>query len=93
MGDTVEGRILNVREDGKLDLSIRRPAYLQIQVDADKIMKKLELNNGSIPFTDKAAPEVIRQEFGMSKNEFKRAIGHLLKEEAIEMTAQEIYKK
>ncbi len=93
VGDTVEGRILNVREDGKLDLSIRRPAYLQIQVDADKIMKKLELNNGSIPFTDKAAPEVIRQEFGMSKNEFKRAIGHLLKEEAIEMTAQEIYKK
>lgn len=93
IGDDVEGRILNVREDGKLDLSIRRPAYLQIQVDAEKIMKRLETNGGTIPFTDKAAPEIIRQEFGMSKNEFKRVVGHLLKKEEIEITQQAIVRK
>lgn len=92
-GDEVEGRILNVREDGKMDLSLRRPAYLQMDVDRDIILKKMEELHGVIPFTDKASPERIKQEFGMSKNEFKRAIGRLLKEGTIEITEREIRKK
>lgn len=93
VGDEVEGRILNVREDGKLDLSVRRPAYLQMDVDRDIILQKMEALNGVLPFTDKASPELIKQEFGMSKNEFKRAIGRLLKEGQIEITEQVIRKK
>ncbi|MBP3507865.1 MAG: S1 RNA-binding domain-containing protein [Lachnospiraceae bacterium] len=93
VGDVVEGRVLNVREDGKMDLSIRRPAYLQMDVDSDVIMKRLEACNGTLPFTDKASPELIKQEFGMSKNEFKRAVGRLLKEGKIEITAETIQKK
>lgn len=93
VGDAVEGRILNVREDGKMDLSIRRPAYLQMDVDGDVILQKMEALNGVLPFTDKASPEVIRKEFGMSKNEFKRAIGRLLKEGQIEITEYDIRKK
>lgn len=93
VGDVVEGRILNVREDGKMDLSIRRPAYLQMDVDSDVILKRLEACNGTLPFTDKASPELIKQEFGMSKNEFKRAVGRLLKEGKIEITAETIQKK
>lgn len=92
-GDKVEGRILNVREDGKMDLSVRRPAHLQMDVDCDIIMQRLEELNGVLPFTDKAAPERIKQEFRMSKNEFKRAIGRLLKEGKVEITGQEIRKK
>ncbi|MCM1495592.1 MAG: S1-like domain-containing RNA-binding protein [Bacteroides sp.] len=92
-GDKVEGRILNVREDGKMDLSVRRPAHLQMDVDCDIIMQRLEELNGVLPFTDKAAPERIKQEFGMSKNEFKRAVGRLLKEGKAEITGQEIRKK
>lgn len=93
VGETVEGRILNVREDGKLDLSIRRPAYLQMDVDSETIYKRMEELGGKLPFTDKASPERIRQEFGMSKSEFKRAVGRLLKEGRIEITDCEICKK
>lgn len=93
VGEAVEGRVLNVREDGKLDLSIRRPAYLQMDVDSEAIYKRMEELGGKLPFTDKASPERIRQEFGMSKNEFKRAVGHLLKEGKIVITDSEICKK
>lgn len=93
VGDVVDGRILNVREDGKMDLSIRRLAYLQMDEDSQEILKRLEELNGELPFTDKASPERIRQEFGMSKNEFKRAVGRLLKEGKIEITEQTIRKK
>lgn len=93
VGDKVEGRVLNVREDGKMDLSVRRPAHLQMDVDRDIILQRLEELNGVLPFTDKASPERIRQEFSMSKNEFKRAIGRLLKEGQVEITEQEIRKK
>lgn len=93
VGDKVEGRVLNVREDGKMDLSVRRPAHLQMDVDRDIILQRMEELNGVLPFTDKASPERIRQEFSMSKNEFKRAIGRLLKEGQIEITEQEIRRK
>lgn len=79
VGDIVTARVSAVKEDGKLDLSVREKAYLQIGKDAEKIMKLIEGYGGKLPFTDKADPEHIRQETGMSKNEFKRAVGNLLK--------------
>ena len=72
-------RVSEVKEDGKLDLSVREKAYLQIGRDAEKLVKIIESFDGVLPFTDKANPEVIRRETGMSKNEFKRAVGNLLK--------------
>ena len=83
-------RVVKVLEDGKLTLSIREKAYLQIQKDAEKIEKLLDSYEGSLPFNDKAAPEVITHETGMSKNEFKRAVGHLLKEGRIQITEKNI---
>ncbi|MBR3524762.1 MAG: hypothetical protein IKO11_02850 [Lachnospiraceae bacterium] len=82
-GDTVHARVARVREDGTLDLSIRQPAHLQMQDDMKKILVLLEEYGGVLPFTEKADPEVIRRETGMSKNEFKRAVGHLYKERKI----------
>ncbi len=79
VGDTVNARVTAVREDGKLDLSIREKAYLQIEEDAEKVLQVIDSFDGALPFNDKAAPEVIRREMQMSKNEFKRAVGHLLK--------------
>ena len=79
IGDQVTARVVKVLEDGKLTLSVREKAYLQIQKDAEKIERLLDSYEGSLPFNDKAAPEVIAHETGMSKNEFKRAVGHLLK--------------
>ena len=90
IGELVNARVVKVLEDGKLTLSIREKAYLQIQKDAEKIEKLLDSYEGSLPFNDKAAPEVITHETGMSKNEFKRAVGHLLKEGKIQITERSI---
>ena len=84
-GTDIEARVLRVREDGKLDLSVREKAYLQMDADAEKILKLLDSYEGALPFSDKAAPEVIRHETGMSKNEFKRAVGRLLKQGKVEI--------
>ena len=92
IGDTVSARVLKVKEDGKLDLSVRDKAYLQIATDAEEIMKLIERFGGALPFNDKASPEVIKRETGMSKNEFKRAVGNLLKNNRIKITEKGIMK-
>ena len=90
VGEQITARVMDVKEDGKLDLSIREKSYLQMNTDAQVVLERLERENGRLPFTDKAAPEVIREEMNMSKNEFKRAIGNLLKAGKIEITENEI---
>lgn len=93
IGDRVSARVTAVKEDGKLDLSLRAKAYLQIEKDAEKVLSVIDSFDGALPFTDKASPEVIRREMQMSKNEFKRAVGHLLKEGRIEITERAIRAK
>ena len=90
LGQMVTARVVAVLEDGRLTLSIREKAYLQIEKDAEKILKLLDEYEGSLPFTDKSAPEVIAHETGMSKNEFKRAVGHLLKEKKVQIGEKSI---
>ena len=90
VGDRVKARVVKVKEDGKLDLSVREKAFLQMDADADLIMKRMEEYGGSLPFTDKADPELIKKEFDLSKNAFKRAIGRLLKEGKIEIGEKSI---
>ncbi len=93
IGDSVNARITSVKEDGRLNLSLREKAYLQMDTDADKLMEMIEKAGGSLPFTDKASPELIREKTNMSKNEFKRAVGRLLKNGKIEITEKSINKK
>ena len=83
IGDVITARVTGVKDDGRLDLSIREKAYLQIGADAEKILRIIDSYDGVLPFSDKASPEVIKREMQMSKNEFKRAVGHLLKENKI----------
>lgn len=83
VGSIVTARVTEVKGDGRLNLSIREKAYLQIAQDADKILRLIDSYDGVLPFTDKASPETIKRETQMSKNEFKRAVGHLLKEKKI----------
>ena len=90
VGDVVSARVSAVKEDGKLDLSLREKAYLQIGKDADKLVALMEQHGGALPFTDKADPEMIRAETGMSKNEFKRAVGNLLKNQKIVIHSDKI---
>ena len=86
----MNARVTAVKEDGKLDLSIREKAYLQIAADAEKVLQVIDSFDGALPFNDKASPEVIRREMQMSKNEFKRAVGKLLKAGKITITEKAI---
>lgn len=90
VGDLVTARVTAVKEDGKLDLSIREKAYLQIETDAIRVLEIIDSFDGALPFSDKASPEVIKRETQMSKNEFKRAVGHLLKEGKIIISEKSI---
>ena len=89
-GDVVQARVTGIKPDGKIDLSIREKGFLQIEEDARTILQMLKDRDGVIPFTDKASPELIREEVHMSKNEFKRAVGHLLKENKISIEEDRI---
>lgn len=81
--EQISARVTGVKEDGKLDLGIRQKAHLQMSEDADKVLSLLREKKGFLPLHDKSSPEQIRETIGMSKNEFKRAIGHLYKEHLI----------
>lgn len=93
VGDKVSARVTAIKADGKLNLSIREKAYLQMDVDAKRVLDLIDSYDGVLPFTDKANPEVIRREIQMSKNEFKRAVGRLLKEGKVEITEKAIRRK
>ena len=90
IGEVVEARVTNVKEDGKLDLSVRGKAYQQIDDDAALVMRVIEEYAGALPFGEKVSPEVIMREFGLSKAAFKRAVGRLLKEGKIEVLENRI---
>lgn len=90
VGDTVTGRIKKIREDGKADLMLREPAYIQMNEDSEMVYDVIKSYKGVLPFTDKADKELIKKEFGLSKNAFKRAVGKLLKDGKIEITESTI---
>ena len=92
IGDVIEAKVTGVKPDGKLDITMREKAYLQMDADSEKVMGIIEEYAGVLPFTDKASPEVIKRETGLSKNAFKRAVGRLYKERRIEITEQAIRK-
>lgn len=90
VGQTVTARVTAVKADGKLDLSVKEKIPMQMDKDAEMIYKRIEKLGGKLPFTDKADAELIKTEFNMSKNAFKRAVGRLLKEGKIQITSESI---
>ena len=83
VGDVIEAKVLGIKPDGKLDLTMREKAYIQMDADAVKLMELIDSYAGVLPFTEKASPEVIKRETGLSKAAFKRAVGRLYKERKI----------
>lgn len=85
LGEVVKGRVIGVRPDGVLNLSLKPRAHEAISNDAAMVLTFLErAPENKIPFTDKSAPEEILQTFGISKGQFKRALGTLMKQRLIE---------
>lgn len=92
LGDVITAEVMGIKEDGKLDISMRKKAYLQMDDDAGKLLDIIESYAGVLPFTEKASPEIIFRETGLSKAAFKRAVGHLYKERKITINNGKIRK-
>ncbi|AOT69695.1 S1 RNA-binding domain-containing protein [Geosporobacter ferrireducens] len=92
-GDQVNVRIKEIREDGKLDLSLRKAAYKQMEGDSEKVYEALLKKGGFLPLHDKSEPGQIKYHLNMSKAAFKRAVGKLLKENKIVITETGIQQK
>lgn len=86
IGDIIDAKVTDIKEDGKIDLTLREKAYIQMDSDSEKILELLDSYAGVLPFSEKASPEVIKRETGLSKNAFKRAIGHLYKERKVDLS-------
>jgi len=80
VGETIQARVTKVQPDGRLVLTIREKSYLQLDKDCETIYDALCKAGGFLPYHDKTSPELIKAKFGLSKNAFKRAIGHLQKQ-------------
>lgn len=92
IGDQVTARVVKVREDGKLELTLSESVSVQMDQDGEKILNLLESYDGVLPFTEKASPEVIERELGISKAAFKRAVGRLLKLKKISIQDGKIHR-
>ncbi len=93
IGEVIEAKVVEVKPDGKLTLTMRDKAYIQMEEDAERVLEILDEYAGVLPFTDKASPEIIMRETKLSKNAFKRAVGRLYREQKIEITEQCIRRK
>ena len=89
-GDVLTATVVNVRPDGKLDLSLQRIGKGRFRDFADQLRHQLQEAGGTLPFTDHSTPEEIQQNFGVSKKTFKRAVGTLYKNREIVITNQAI---
>lgn len=84
LGQTVTVRVVNVARDGSLNGSMRPRAHEAITDDAQMILAVLEkAPNGFLGLHDKSDPEEIQTQLGISKAQFKRAVGNLLKNNQI----------
>ena len=86
VGEEIECRVTFVREDGRLNASLRPQKENARLYDADMILAELNKRDGAMPYSDKTSSEVIKEKFNLSKAAFKRALGHLLKKGEIEFT-------
>jgi hypothetical protein len=90
-GDSVKGFVKVVREDGKIDITLQKQGYENInEPNEKKILELLNQNEGNLPFSDKSSPEEIQAQFEMSKKAFKRAIGSLYRQKLIVIEPEEI---
>jgi len=82
-GQKLKGYINKVRDDEKIDLLLEKPGYEKIDAISEKILNELENNRGFLAVSDKTSPDIIQAMFGISKKNFKKAIGGLYKKKRI----------
>ena len=91
IGDKIKGFVKCVREDDKIDLSLQKQGYENVEPNANMILKSLKKNDGFLPLNDKSSPEEIKKTLEISKKVFKKAIGSLYKDRVIRIETDGIY--
>lgn len=91
LGKTITGFVKKIREDQKIDLALVEQSYNRIEGSKSDVYQQLQAANGFLPFNDKSDPAAIYRTFGMSKKDFKKTIGGLLKEGKISIKEDGIY--
>lgn len=85
-GEVLEGTVVQLRPDGRLDISLQRIGKGRFRDFADTLLEALHEADGFLPFTDHSEPEVIAERFEVSKKTFKRAVGTLYKRQLITLS-------
>lgn len=91
VGDQLKGYIKKIREDGKIDISLRKKGYAEIIDAKDELLDILIKNKGFLPLIDNSSPQEIYEKVNMSKKTFKKAVGGLLKQGLIRLTPDGIF--
>lgn len=82
-GDRMKAFVKKIREDNKVDVVLQTPGYRSIEPNAEYVLEELNAAGGFMPLHDKSDPETIKNELGISKKSFKKAIGSLYKSKLI----------
>jgi hypothetical protein len=84
LGENVRVRVTFIRDDGRVNLSLRPPKELGQSEDADKVLAFLRSRpNGAMPYSDETPADIIAAKFGISKAAFKRALGKLMRDRLV----------
>ncbi len=83
LGSLIKARVIDVKEDGSLNISIAPRKQEKMSGDAEVVYNYLLNRNGSMPYSDKSLPGEIDRHFSMSKASFKRALGKLMKDKKV----------
>lgn len=82
-GEKLEGFISKIRDDDKIDLLLEKPGYGKIDPISEKLLETLRENNGFLALNDNTSPEIIQALLGISKKNFKKAVGNLYRKRMI----------
>ena len=83
VGQEIEARVTFIRDDGKVNLSVKPRKEVGRVEDADRILELLKERGGAMPYWDKTPADILLQKFQLSKSAFKRAMGKLMKEDLV----------
>ncbi|MFW5773308.1 MAG: GntR family transcriptional regulator, partial [Tangfeifania sp.] len=89
-GEKLNGYINKIRDDNKIDLLLEKPGYGKIDPISEKLLETLRENNGFLALNDKTSPDIIQALLGISKKNFKKAVGNLYKKKLIEFKSDGI---
>lgn len=89
-GDRMKAYVKKIRDDKKVDVVLQAPGFRSIEPNAQYILDELKAAGGFLPFHDKTDPDTIKNELGLSKKSFKKALGSLYKDKQINITEEGI---